>query len=59
MSIYTLDFEIPLREIEEKIDAMKSTGIKVPNQHIKISRIFYKNSKPVSKSLFGFIGYEC
>ena len=28
MSIYTLDFEIPLREIEEKIDAMKSTGIK-------------------------------
>ena len=28
MSIYTLDFEIPLKEIEEKIDAMKSTGIK-------------------------------
>ena len=28
MSIYTLDFEIPLREIEDKIDAMKSTGIK-------------------------------
>ena len=27
MSIYTLDFERPLREIEEKIDAMKSTGI--------------------------------
>ena len=28
MSIYTLDFEIPLRAIEEKIDAMKTTGIK-------------------------------
>ena len=28
MSIYTLDFEIPLREIEDKIDAMKTTGIK-------------------------------
>ena len=28
MSIYTLDFEIPLREIEEKIDAVKSTGNK-------------------------------
>ena len=28
MSIYILDFEIPLREIEDKIDAMKSTGIK-------------------------------
>ena len=28
MSIYTLDFEIPLKEIEDKIDAMKSTGIK-------------------------------
>ena len=28
MSIYTLDFEIPLRSIEEKIDAMKTTGIK-------------------------------
>jgi len=28
MSLYTLDFEIPLREIEDKIDAMKSTGIK-------------------------------
>ena len=28
MSIYTLDFEIPLREIEDKIDDMKSTGIK-------------------------------
>ena len=24
MSIYTLDFEIPLKEIEDKIDAMKS-----------------------------------
>ena len=28
MSIYELEFEIPLREIEDKIDAMKSTGIK-------------------------------
>ena len=28
MSIYTLDFEIPLKEIEDKIVAMKSTGIK-------------------------------
>ena len=28
MSIYTLDFEAPLREIEDKIDAMKATGIK-------------------------------
>ena len=28
MSIYTLDFETPLREIEDKIDAMKSTGTK-------------------------------
>ncbi|SVC39374.1 uncharacterized protein METZ01_LOCUS292228, partial [marine metagenome] len=28
MSIYILDFEIPLREIEDKIDTMKSTGIK-------------------------------
>lgn len=28
MSIYILDFEIPLRDIEDKIDAMKSTGIK-------------------------------
>ena len=28
MSIYVLEFEIPLREIEDKIDAMKSTGIK-------------------------------
>ena len=28
MSLYTLDFEIPLREIENKIDSMKSTGIK-------------------------------
>ena len=28
MSLYTLDFEIPLREIEDKIDSMKSTGIK-------------------------------
>ena len=28
MSIYILDFEIPLREIEDKIDDMKSTGIK-------------------------------
>ena len=28
MSIYILDFEIPLREIEDNIDAMKSTGIK-------------------------------
>ena len=28
MSIYTLDFEIPLRVIEDKIDDMKSTGIK-------------------------------
>ena len=28
MSIYILDFEIPLRKIEDKIDAMKSTGIK-------------------------------
>ena len=28
MSNYTLDFESPLREIEEKIDSMKSTGIK-------------------------------
>jgi len=28
MSIYTLEFETPLREIENKIDAMKATGIK-------------------------------
>ena len=28
MSIYTLEFEAPLREIEGKIDAMKATGIK-------------------------------
>ena len=28
MSNYTLDFEAPLREIEDKIDSMKSTGIK-------------------------------
>ena len=28
MSIYILDFEIPLRDIEDKIDDMKSTGIK-------------------------------
>ena len=28
MSIYILDFESPLRDIEDKIDAMKSTGIK-------------------------------
>ena len=28
MSNYTLDFELPLLEIEEKIDALKSTGIK-------------------------------
>jgi len=28
MSIYTLEFEAPLREIEDKIDAMKATGIK-------------------------------
>ena len=28
MSIYILDFENPLREIENKIDALKSTGIK-------------------------------
>ena len=28
MSIYTLDFEIPLKEIEDKLDAMKTTGIK-------------------------------
>ena len=28
MSIYTLDFEAPLRELEDKIDAMKATGIK-------------------------------
>ena len=28
MSDYTLDFELPLREIEEKIDSLKSTGIK-------------------------------
>jgi len=28
MSDYTLEFELPLLEIEEKIDALKSTGIK-------------------------------
>ena len=28
MSNYTLDFESPLREIEDKIDSIKSTGIK-------------------------------
>jgi len=28
MSDYTLDFEAPLREIEDKIDSIKSTGIK-------------------------------
>ena len=28
MSIYTLEFEKPLREIEDKIDALKNTGIK-------------------------------
>ncbi|MBC8257132.1 MAG: acetyl-CoA carboxylase carboxyltransferase subunit alpha [Candidatus Marinimicrobia bacterium] len=28
MSNFTLDFESPLREIEDKIDSMKSTGIK-------------------------------
>ncbi len=28
MSNYTLDFESPLRDIEDKIDSMKSTGIK-------------------------------
>ena len=28
MSNYTLDFEAPLREIEDKIDSIKSTGIK-------------------------------
>ena len=28
MSDYTLEFELPLHEIEEKIDALKSTGIK-------------------------------
>ena len=28
MSIYTLDFEAPLRELEDKIDEMKTTGIK-------------------------------
>ena len=27
MSDYTLDFELPLLEIEEKIDTLKSTGI--------------------------------
>ncbi|SVE24234.1 uncharacterized protein METZ01_LOCUS477088, partial [marine metagenome] len=28
MSIYTLDFEAPLRDLEDKIDSMKATGIK-------------------------------
>ena len=28
MSNYILDFESPLRKIEDKIDSMKSTGIK-------------------------------
>ena len=28
MSDYILDFELPLREIEVKIDSLKSTGIK-------------------------------
>ena len=28
MSLYTLEFEFPLQEIEGKIDALKSTGIK-------------------------------
>ena len=29
MSDYTLDFELPLLEIEDKISALKSTGIKM------------------------------
>ena len=33
MSKYLLDFEGPLREIEDKIDSMKSTGIKT---HLKL-----------------------
>ena len=28
MSVYNLEFELPLKEIEDKIDALKSTGIK-------------------------------
>ena len=28
MSDYLLDFEAPLRELEEKINSLKSTGIK-------------------------------
>ena len=28
MSDYTLDFELPLKEIEDKIEALKSTGVK-------------------------------
>ena len=28
MSIYTLDFEIPLKDIEDKIEAMKTAGVK-------------------------------
>ena len=28
MSTYILEFEIPLKEIEDKIDAVKTTGIK-------------------------------
>ena len=28
MSIYTLPFEEPLKQLEDKIDSMKTTGIK-------------------------------
>ena len=54
MSNYTLDFESPLREIEDKIDSMKSTGIKtgmdvseavqkLEEQLTKEKKILYEN----------------
>ena len=54
MSDYILDFESPLREVEEKIDTLKSTGIKtgmdvsegilqLEEQLIQKRKIIYKN----------------
>ena len=54
MSDYTLDFELPLHEIEKKIDALKSTGIKtgmdvtdsitqLENELLEKRKIIYEN----------------
>ena len=56
MSDYTLDFELPLLEIEEKIDALKSTGIKtgmdvsdgikqLEQQLVEKRKIIYENQR--------------